>query len=592
MTIDQVLAWADVHRERTGKWPKRNSGRVYLAPFESWKALDDALNKGFRGLPRDSSLAKLLAQHRGARSERSLPPLTVEQILVWVDAHRKKTGRFPRLDDGRIYGERFVTWRTVDHALRTGRGGLPGGSSLPILLWEHRRVRRQGALPPLSVKQILRWADAFHQSSGKWPVEDSGAIDGTEGQTWKGVSQALRFGLRGLRRGSSLAKLLAKRRGVRNRLGGAPLAVEQILAWADAHRERTGLWPNPSSGPVEDAPGETWKGICMALLRGTRGMSGSKTLRKLLEENRNLPRGIRGHLLTVDEILAWADEHHRRTGQWPTRSAARLDGQRLSWNTIDDDLREGSQGLPGGSSLPKLLAEHRGWRNPAAPAPLTIEQILAWAELHRRQTGEWPNGNSGPVIGASGETWGVIQNALIRGYRGLPRGSSLATLLAEHSKAHSDTADLPRLTIEQILAWADAHHRHSGWWPNDRSGPVCDVFGESWGEINKALHEGTRGLPSGSSLAKILAKYRGVQRHRHSSPLTIRQILSWADQYHERTGQWPQVRSGIADETSGLTWSGINCALHRGGRGLPGGSALHKLLVEERGVPRKRGSLR
>ena len=172
--------------------------------------------------------------------------------------------------------------------------------------------------------------------------------------------------------------------------GGAPLAVEQILAWADAHRERTGLWPNPSSGPVEDAPGETWKGICMALLRGTRGMSGSKTLRKLLEENRNLPRGIRGHLLTVDEILAWADEHHRRTGQWPTRSAARLDGQRLSWNTIDDDLREGSQGLPGGSSLPKLLAEHRGWRNPAAPAPLTIEQILAWAELHRRQTASGP----------------------------------------------------------------------------------------------------------------------------------------------------------------------------------------------------------
>ena len=179
-----------------------------------------------------------------------------------------------------------------------------------------------------------------------------------------------------------------------------------------------------------------------------------------------------------------------------------------------------------------------------------------------------------------------------KGLPGTSRGSSLATLLAEHSKAHSDTADLPRLTIEQILAWADVHHRHSGWWPNDRSGPVCDVFGESWGEINKALHEGTRGLPSGSSLAKILAKYRGVQRHRHSSPLTIRQILSWADQYHERTGQWPQVRSGIADETSGLTWSGINCALHRGGRGLPGGSALHKLLVEERGVPRKRGSLR
>ena len=34
-----------------------------------------------------------------------------------------------------------------------------------------------------------------------------------------------------------------------------PLTVKQILAWADAHRERTGHWPNCKRGiVVADAP--------------------------------------------------------------------------------------------------------------------------------------------------------------------------------------------------------------------------------------------------------------------------------------------------------------------------------------------------
>jgi Phage derived protein Gp49-like (DUF891) len=39
---------------------------------------------------------------------------------------------------------------------------------------------------------------------------------------------------------------------------GTPLTVEQILAWADANKARTGRWPTRWSGPVAESWGETW----------------------------------------------------------------------------------------------------------------------------------------------------------------------------------------------------------------------------------------------------------------------------------------------------------------------------------------------
>jgi hypothetical protein len=64
--------------------------------------------------------------------------------------------------------------------------------------------------------------------------------------------------------------------------------------------------------------------------------------------------------------------------------------------------------------------------------PLTVEQILAWADAHHARTGRWPTAASGPVEGAPGEVWAYINTSLARGHRGLPWGSSLSRLLARH----------------------------------------------------------------------------------------------------------------------------------------------------------------
>src|SRR5262249_15590888 len=138
------------------------------------------------------------------------------------------------------------------------------------------------ALPPLTVKQILAWADAYQKRRGTWPTSDSGPIAKTWGETWAGVNAALQKGRRGFPGGSSLARLLAKHRKVRNLKSARPLAVEGILHGAAVHHRRAGSWPNRNSGPISEAPGETWAMIDRALRRGQRGLPGKSSLYRLL----------------------------------------------------------------------------------------------------------------------------------------------------------------------------------------------------------------------------------------------------------------------------------------------------------------------
>lgn len=373
-----------------------------------------------------------------------------------------------------------------------------------------------GRAPELNVSQILGWADAFHRRTGRWPRTADGPIPETLTESWRKVNSALYLGLRGLSGGSSLARLLAERRGLRNPQALPPFEVPQILGWADAHHRRTGRWPTcDGGGAIPEAPGENWKGV-------------------------------------------------------------------------DSALRMGLRGLPGASSLTRLLAERRGVRNRTWQPPLTTQQILAWADAHRRRTGRWPDDEAGPIPGAPEETWKGVHKALQRGTRGLPGGSSLARCLAEHrGLRHQPT--LPRLTPALILTWAEAHQRHTGRWPHGTDGPIGAEPGETWSAVDKALQLGLRGLRGGSSLARLLAKRRGVRSIAWPRRLSVRQILSWADMHRRRTGTWPNSESGPIPESPGETWLTVHLALKQGRRGFPGGDTVSAFLRahgRSNGLPR------
>jgi hypothetical protein len=72
-------------------------------------------------------------------------------------------------------------------------------------------------------------------------------------------------------------------------------------------------------------------------------------------------------------------------------------------------------------------------------------------------------------------------------------------------------------------------------------------------------------------------------------PLTLSQTLAWADDHHRRTGRWPHGGSGPVQANPAETWGAIDQALAAGGRGLPGGDSLSRLLARERGREEARG---
>jgi hypothetical protein len=374
------------------------------------------------------------------------------------------------------------------------------------------------------------------------------------------------------------------------------LTEGQILAWADAFHSVTGRWPTQQSAPraFPGAPAERWAAIDLALLRGYRGLPGGSSLAQLLAARRGrrnqnaLPR------LTVARILQWCDEFHMHTGAWPHHDTAPGTGIPGSagdtWKAIDSALRNGRRGLSGGSSLARVLAEHREVANPADRPRLTVKEILAWADAHHARTGRWPGreDRQEQIPGSVGETWGSVTSALAIGLRGLPRGVSLPGLMAKH-RGVRNVARLPRLTIKQVLAWADAFRARTGRWPTDRSSPqtIPGTRGEQWRNVNAALHQGRRGFPGGYSLAQLLAEHRGVRNHMRLPRLSIQQILTWADAFHAKTGTWPtrDCSPQLIDGTHDERWSSVAKALWSGNRGLPGGSSLARLLARHRGVP-------
>jgi hypothetical protein len=220
--------------------------------------------------------------------------------------------------------------------------------------------RRKGKL---TVEQVLAWADAYHGRYGGWPTASTGRLRGGHGLTWQAVNLALDRGMRGLPGGSSLAQLLAERRGVRNYQGLPAFTERQILAWADGHHRRAGGWPTHRSGPIPEAPGETWLRVDTALREGLRGLAGSSSLARLLFAKRGVRKSrgrLRGTQHTERRIRISAAAHRRRTGRWPTADTGPvLDAPGETWGAIDLALVRGRRGLAGGTSLSRLLQPYR-----------------------------------------------------------------------------------------------------------------------------------------------------------------------------------------------------------------------------------------
>jgi hypothetical protein len=189
---------------------------------------------------------------------------------------------------GYIAGAIGEKWANVNACLLRGGRGLPGGITLAQLLETERGASNLKNRPRLTQKLILGWADAHFERTGMWPMQKSGRVIESPTETWLGINAALFTGGRGLPGDDSLAALLARRRGVRKKQNLPKLTRQIVLAWADAYHQRCGRWPTHLSGPIVEAPGETWLAVEMALRQRIRGFKKFSTLYRLLRKYRKI----------------------------------------------------------------------------------------------------------------------------------------------------------------------------------------------------------------------------------------------------------------------------------------------------------------
>jgi superfamily II DNA or RNA helicase len=433
LSEEQILGWAKVHRETTGKWPTRKSGEIPDFPGEKWANIDAALGRGARGLAGGSSLARLLEERLDVRNKGNLPPFSEEEIVRWAKAYHTRVGKWPGQNSGKIPESSGDSWTAVHQAFVKGHRGLAGGSSLATFLEERFDMRNKGNLPPFSEEEIVRWAKAYHAREGKWPGQESGKIPESPGESWNGVDKALSRGQRGLAGGSSLAQLLEGGLGVRNIKNLPPLSEEQILGWAKAHQKRNGKWPNISSGIIPESPGDKWVNINAALAKGLRRLAGGSSLAQLLDQElgvrniKNLPP------LSEEKILGWAKAHRKKNGKWPIMTSGKIfNAPEETWSAVDGAIKQGNRGLAGGSSLARLLEERLDVRNKGNLPPFSEEEIVRWVKAYHTRVGKWPGQKSGKIPESPGESWNGVDKALSRGQRGLAGDSSLAKLIAKH----------------------------------------------------------------------------------------------------------------------------------------------------------------
>ncbi len=367
-----------------------------------------------------------------------------------------------------------------------------------------RAVARVAQRPPLTVEQILKWADRHKAQTGKWPRYHSGKIDGTD-LTWMAVGYSILYAKPNLPHGLTLPLLLQKYRGVHNRRLQPALTITRILRWADDFRRATGTWPIATSGRISGTT-DSWNSIDSALRTARRGISRKTSLARLLFRYRGVENIADKAPLKTKEILKWAKSFHRKYGRWPSVKAKPVRGQKSSWASIDHCMRSGLRGCQPGGSLASFLESHVGVVNPRDKPQLSIREIVSWMETYHATHGEWPTIRSGRVAG-HGETWGGIELALTRCQRGVKKKTSLADLRHRYLGVVNPQDQSP-LTLRWIKKQIHLYFRKTGRWPNTQSGSIPGTT-ETWQKVASALWGGLRGIEIKTTLRDVVTEISG-----------------------------------------------------------------------------------
>ena len=282
---------------------------------------------------------------------------------------------------------------------------------------ESRIVRRFRANKMLTEDLIWGWMKLYFITNGKYPSVKTNESPET-GEEWRNIDSSLRIGNRGLRGGSSIAMLKSQRTGVKSVRRTSMLKESIVFRWMKRYCKEKGHWPRQSS--MELSPeGSTWCSVNSALQVGVRGLAGGSSLKKLrLKFN-----GLDKPQLTEDNIFEWMKEYFEENQKWPLADSKETIHGR-SWRYINKCLKEGKQGLTGGSSFIKLILKHGRDPNLYSGAGHGIvraisdekkNEIFDEMSQYLAKNGRWPNAKTS-------SEWHRLDAVLSK------RGSSLSKL--------------------------------------------------------------------------------------------------------------------------------------------------------------------
>jgi hypothetical protein len=302
------------NRDKNRQWPTQSTDPIdpeIVAevtgdpnwPRETWQNIRLATRSGSRGLSRKIPLSQLF-QAYGCSYE-----LTEEMIVAMAELHRQrdKDKQWPSRLSGVIDPEivQAVTddpywqeesWVNINSAAHKQVRGLKRKSSLPQILRDHRCTY------DITEELIVKIAKLYRARHPKrwWPSLSSDPIDPAiiqeatgdphwQAETTNGLDQALSKGQRGLKRKSSLYKLL------REHGCSYDLTEDMIADMAKLHRDRYGQWPSSPSGNIDpdivlQVTGdplwqeENWSNINHSAFLGGRGLPRKISVAVLLTE--------------------------------------------------------------------------------------------------------------------------------------------------------------------------------------------------------------------------------------------------------------------------------------------------------------------
>jgi superfamily II DNA or RNA helicase len=352
-------------------------------------------------------------------------PIGLADVHAAILEYHDRTDSWPSTVSG--YCERLgLDFRQLDHYLRQGFRGLGPDSSLyreiKAVAAAHRlrQPDRDYDPTPLTEAQVQEAIRQHFESQGDTPACEPTLSP--LGMNWDILDRYLRKGGRGLGPGSSLAKqvvLFRRSRGLPVKEKAAPLTYPDLHLAIQAYAQEHGKRPTRNSPGKVPVVGISWLALENLLKRGGRGLGRESTVAKEVAAALAAVLVREQPKYSLDGVRGAIRDHFERTGNPPSsHTPGSVPSLGVSWMTLAKWLRRD------GTSLTEEV--HRTLGALPNPNRLTLEQVQAALLEYHRLHGGFPRRDTAGEVPLIGGSWGTLNNNLVKGGRGLGKGSSLA----------------------------------------------------------------------------------------------------------------------------------------------------------------------